>query len=143
MFEDFNTGFHKKIPRLKTKSMLLRKKTRSMNEITLIAHQAHSKAFKFTLRGKITLTTIFSAIQSLANKGKLKNLQISRNDNIFKLCTIEDFKIVGNRVLKNLTISIIKPPKTVVDATEKLKLMEKFHNDNLEVTQVKRNSTQN
>lgn len=131
VFEDFNTGFNKKIPRLKTKSMLLSKMTGSMNEITLIAHLAHSKAFKFTLKGKITLTTIFSALQSLAKDRKLKNLQISRNDNIFKLCTIEDFKTVGNRVLKNLTISIIKPPKVVVDASEKLKLMEKFHNDPL------------
>lgn len=47
------------------------------------------------------------------------------------VCRIEDFKSIGNKTLKNLTISIIKPPKIVVDASEKLKLMEKFHNDPL------------
>lgn len=38
---------------------------------------------------------------------------------------------MGNKLLNQLTISIIKPPKVITDASEKMALLEKFHNDPL------------
>lgn len=132
VFEDFNTGFTRKIARLKTRSITISKINGSITGIAIAAHIAHCKLFEFTLNSvKVTLTVIFSKLQSVANANNIKYLQISREDSIFKVCKIEDFKAIGNKILKNLTISIIKPPKIVVDASEKQSLLEKFHNDPL------------
>lgn len=47
---------------------------------------------------------------------------------------MNDFKRCGNEVLKkakNLTISIIRPPKVIESDQEKLEILKKFHNDPL------------
>lgn len=131
VFEDFSTGFTKKIPRLKTTATNANKNG-SIASIALTAHRAHRKLFSCALDGgKVTLTVFFSKLQKIANAYKIKQMQLSRDDKIFKLCKIQDFKEIGNKTLKTLTISIIKPPKPISDASERQKLLEKFHNDPL------------
>lgn len=132
VFEDFNTGFTNKIPRLKTNLITVNKINGKMASIAMTAHRAHCKLFNLKLESEnVTLTAVFSKLQNVANANKIKHMQISRSDSIFKGCQVEDFKSVGNKILKTLTISIIKPPKIVVDASEKLNLMQKCHNDPL------------
>lgn len=123
VFEDFNTGFSTKIPRLKMKI----EPTGAIFQI----NKANGKLLRYKLCNRVTLSLIFSKLQYIADTHSIKHMQISRIDNIFKECKIEDFKVVGNRVLKNLTISIIRPPKVIIDASEKLKLMKKFNDDPL------------
>lgn len=131
IFEDFNTGFTKKIPKLRT-TKIAKNSDGSTAKITIAAFMAHSKLFEFSLvKQQVTLSVLFGKLQYVTNTKKITNLQMSRDDKIFQLCRIEDFKSIGNKFLRNLTISIIKPPKKVIDASEKQKLMEKFHNDPL------------
>lgn len=131
IFEDFNTGFSKTTPKLRT-TKIAKNSDGSTASITIAAFLAHSKLFEFSLvKGKVSLSELFTKLQYVTNTRKITNLQMSRDDKIFQLCRIEDFKSIGNKFLRKLTISIIKPPKKVIDASEKLKLMEKFHNDPL------------
>lgn len=131
VFEDFNTGFSSKVPRLKTRSINI-DTSGLINSIAIAAHRAHRKLFEVTLnKGKETLTVLFSKLQKVANVNQIKNLQISRDDKIFKLCRVEEFKSIGNKVLRSLTISIFKPPKVVTDASEKLEIIKRFHDDPL------------
>lgn len=132
VFEDFNTGFSNKLPRLKTKTLHVDKKTKKIVQIVLTASLGNTKVYELDLvNERANLTVLFSKLQDAAIKLRAKTFQIPRTDQLFQVCTLDDFKSVGNRILKTLTIAIIKPPKLVTDKTEKLELMKKFHDDPL------------
>lgn len=58
-------------------------------------------------------------------------MQISRDDKLFELCTLENFKLLGNKQLKSLKISIINLPKSIYDAAEKMQIIQFMHEDPL------------
>lgn len=45
---------------------------------------------------------------------------------MFKLCTLENFKILVNKELKTLIVSIVEMPKTINDAAEKTATREEL-----------------
>lgn len=132
VFEDFNSNFDTKVPRIKTKSVTISKKTGKVVAIELKMYQKHVKMYQLNLvNEKANLTNLFSKLRDAAKRIGTQKLQISRQDLIFSKLTIDSFKKVGNKVLKPITMQIIKPAKLVVDATEKLDLIRKFHDDPL------------
>lgn len=132
VYEDFNTGFTNKIPRLRTNAVNI-KKNGTVSNMTVCAYQSHKKLFELKLANEnVSIQQLFSKLLSAASETKVKKLQISADDSVFKLCEINEFKQCGNELLrkaKNLTISIIKPPKVIECAREKMEILEKFHND--------------
>lgn len=98
--------------------------------MTICAYQSHKKLLDIKLANeKVSMQQLFSKLLSAASEAKVKKLQISADDSIFKLCRIEEFKKSGNEMLrkaKNLSISIIKPPKVIENDQEKLSILEKF-----------------
>lgn len=132
VFEDFNTGFTNKIPRLRTNVVTI-KKNGTVSNMTICAYQSHKKLFELKLANeKVSIQQLFSQLLSAASKSRVKRLQISADDSIFKLCSVTEFKKCGNEMLKrakNLTISIIKPPKVIGSDLEKQNILNKFHND--------------
>lgn len=129
VYEDFNTGFTKKVPRLKTKAITVDKSKGSIQNITIVAYKAHSKLFEFKLEGKVNMKLLFTKLQDAASAKQVKKLQISLDDSIFKLCNIDEFKSCGNEALRNLSIMIIKPPINILNECEKLEIFKKFHDD--------------
>lgn len=75
--------------------------------------------------------SIFSKMQQAANQMNIGQLQISKEDEMFKLCTLENFKILVNKELKNLKISIVEMPKTISDDAEKMQILKFMHDDPL------------
>lgn len=132
VFEDFNTGFTNKIPRLRTNAVSI-KKNGIVTNMTITAYQSHKKLFVLKLANeKVSIPQLFSKLLEAASKTNVKKLQISTDDSVFKLCTISEFKKCGNDMLKkakNMSISIIKPPRMIESQDEKMEILEKFHND--------------
>lgn len=132
VYEDFNTGFTNKIPRLKTTSVTL-KRDSTVRSMSFSAYKSHKKLFEIKLASeKVSMQLLFSKLLEAASTYNVKKLQISSNDSVFKLCTISEFKKCGNEVLrksKNLSIMIIKPPTLIDNDQEKEEILKKFHND--------------
>lgn len=61
------------------------------------------------------LNLILLKVQEAASQMKVKDLQISNTDAIFKMCTINEFKMVGNGALTKISI---KPPKDILVESE-------------------------
>lgn len=132
VFEDFNTGLTNKIPRLRTNVVTI-KKNGTVANMTVCAYKSHKKLFELKLANEnIGMKHLFSKLLNAASQANVKKLQIATDDSIFKLCTIDEFKKCGNEILKrtkNMSISIIRPPKEIVCDEEKLEILKKFHDD--------------
>lgn len=70
-------------------------------------------------------------MQKAANAINIKQVQISKDDEMFKLCTLENFKMLGNKALSKLMISIIETPKTIDDIAERMQIVKFMHEDPL------------
>lgn len=58
-------------------------------------------------------------------------MQWPKDDDIFKLTSVENFKLAGEKTLKTLQIEIINNVKTITDNDRKIELMQLYHNDPL------------
>lgn len=88
------------------------------------------KAFPI-INGNIALEHILPQLESLAGDCNYKKLKISLSDEIFKQCTVNQFKELGQEYMNNLTIVICNATKVITNENEKLQLIEKFHNNPL------------
>ena len=76
-----------------------------------------------------TLKHLFNKLESTLSEDKLN---ISMADELFSIFKVESFKEFGNKHLKKLKIVIVGSVKQIISDTEKLKLLEKYHNDHVE-----------
>lgn len=130
VFEDLSIGYSKKIPRIVTRILFSDQKI--VKNISIKAYRAHKLLFSIRLENEnVTMKSIFSEMQRAANSLNLKQLQITKDDQMFQLCTLENFILFGNKELKNLKISIIELPKTVTDSAEKMQIVKFMHEDPL------------
>lgn len=79
----------------------------------------------------IALEQLMCQLNFLASEGKFNKIKLSLGDEIFKRCTVSEFKQKGLTYLKNITIVLYKVAKLVVSKEERLELLEKYHNDPL------------
>ncbi|KAK9722049.1 Integrase zinc binding domain [Popillia japonica] len=70
-------------------------------------------------------------MNSLANNYGFNKVKLFLNDDIFSKCTINEFKKMGQEILKYVTIVLCKVPKLITDNNEKQLLLKMFHDDAL------------
>lgn len=100
VYEDFDNGFSKAIPRIKTNSVIFNKSKSKIISVTVSVYQAHCRLFHIKLENDISIKQILLKMQNAAKMNGTKNLQISTQDAILKMCTLNDFKTLGNNELK-------------------------------------------
>lgn len=77
VFEDFDMGFHKKIPKIRTKKISLNRVTKSVCGISIVAYKAHRKIFELKLaNGGACLKSLFENLQKAASVHKFSQLQL-------------------------------------------------------------------
>lgn len=77
----------------------------------------------------LALEQILSKLDQLAGERDYKTLRMKMNDPIFTRFSINEFKRVGQNILRNICIVLLEPRMVIVDKDERLKLVEKYHND--------------
>ena len=83
------------------------------------------------LERDLNLESLLYSLEALANKYNVKYVQWPLNDEIFRNYSFENFKIICNKILKNLKIILVSTPQIVICKDEKEKLLNQFHNDPL------------
>lgn len=124
IFEDTNLATYRKAPRLiiKHKVLQARKNKKLIFEIDLCS---------MIRDGKLSLEKFFLQLQVKAAEHSITLFQIPMDSNIFNMCTIERFKIIGRHTLKTCKIAITNAITRVSSWEEQLRLLQKFHNDPL------------
>lgn len=102
---------------LKIKIQVSVHKNKPVNATILIANDLSS------------LGMILSRLNIEVGNVGIEKLKLSRNDEIFKLCTINEFKEAGNNILKNVNVIIEQSIQTITDFDEKLRILKEFHDD--------------
>lgn len=80
---------------------------------------------------KMSLETVFAQLQNEATSKNINKLHLCGSDMLFKYYEFQEIQEVATKVLKKLTVIVIKPLQTIKDPQEKKFLLEKFHNDQL------------
>lgn len=81
-----------------------------------------------TFKGEIKLDLFFQELGSELIKLKIDELEINKNDELFSLIKVEDFKTAGNKYLNtNVKIVITEPQILINNENEKTSLIKKFH----------------
>lgn len=131
IYQDFMSGFNKRIPKLKTTQINANDKN-EIKSIKMSIFKSHRKLLNIELANeRLTLKSIISKMQIAASNANIREVQLPINDGIFKICTLTDFKMVCNNELNELKIILIKQPTFITDTNERFKILEKFHNDPL------------
>ena len=78
------------------------------------------------------LPNIFTIIEQYTrnnniNKNADQRLALPMNDDIFKFVDINDFKNLGNKILKNTVITLYKPAKTITNINEINNILKQSH----------------
>lgn len=79
--------------------------------------------------GNISLENLLSKLESMAGEYRFSRVKLRKNDPIFNMCTINEFKEIGNRKMKNVSIILYEDPELVTNVEEKLRLIKQFHDD--------------
>lgn len=130
-FESLQSGFDRKIPRVKTTKYL--KNGNDVIHCTIAVYSKHRKLFDCSIKAKDNEKLSFkNLLKMLEKEATAKNIEIVQwalYDQIFDECQINDFKQSCNEVLKNIKIQLIKKPESVIDKNKQLELINFFHND--------------
>lgn len=97
----------------------------------MILDKMNKKRLTLALELKLhidNLVNIIYAIKMKSQKFIYKQLAISNQDIIFKFKNINDFKIIGNQILDDVSILIFNPPTFISDNNEVQRLIENAHN---------------
>lgn len=132
-FEELYAGFKPKVPRVKLIQMNVQDKKLSFIHINV--YQRHRKLFKLKLSAQnnenIGLKAIISSLERQTEAHGITMIQWPLHDEIFRFCSIDDFKKSCNLYLKTLTIALIKQPTQIKSKIDQQSLMEKYHNDKI------------
>ena len=85
----------------------------------------------FFTNDNFSLGKVLSQLEEMASDYGIKKIKLKDNDDIFKTCTITDFKLVGQDFLDSVTIYLYREPKLITDEDNKLRLIQKFHDNPL------------
>lgn len=84
---------------------------------------------EFVSNNILNLRDVLLQIERKANEHNFMKLQISLNDDLFKVVCAQYFKEKGNETLKTLSIAITPNITMINNKNEKLELLNKFHAD--------------
>lgn len=74
---------------------------------------------------------LFSQLEKLANELGINKLKIFTDEILFEEISINNFKDLGARTLKNLRIRLANPKRKVANVEEQMNLIQKYHKDPL------------
>lgn len=93
--------------------------------------QVHTKNKKRIYVDNITNETnleyLLSRLEKIASVKNIYKIKWPRNDKIFKIISINEFKEKCNKILKKLSISIIEEPKRINDQEKIQELIKEYH----------------
>lgn len=102
--------------------------------LTLTAFKNHKEIFKLKLglgNEKVSLNNLLSKLQCETSASNIKIIEWPLHDQIFKMCTLSDFKQAANNSLTDLQINLIKTPTEINNIEERKNLLHKFHCDEI------------
>lgn len=122
VIEEFNESHLKSVPKMITN-----------DDYIMNVHNRNKILMKVDLNnyiknGKIALEELITNIELLAGKRKIKQIKWPLKDLFFKQIPITTFKNACNKILKTLSISLIRPRTEIKSDTEKKDLI-KINND--------------
>lgn len=79
----------------------------------------------------LNLEAMLLRLQEEANSNNIYTLELAKDDPIFSIYSIQNFKMHGNKILKTIEILLVDPIETITEDTKKLKLLENYHKDPL------------
>lgn len=133
IIEIMGAPYDKKIPRIRTTS--IETNDNEVLQIIICAYLGHKIIFELKItelaNEKLSLRTIISKVQNAANKFKLTKIQWPLNDDVFTMCSLNDFKRACNEFLTNLQIILINSPKFIDNEVEKNSILSQYHDDPL------------
>lgn len=77
----------------------------------------------------LDLTQVFSRLEKEANEYSIVQIQLSLNDSIFNTISIQGFKEITEKSIKNIEIALTPIIKIIYNNEEKTELIDKYHND--------------
>ena len=84
---------------------------------------------KYRKNGSFDVTQILQAVECMAKNNDITNVQMSQDDDLFALCNVKCFKILANKVLKNLRIALTPSVTYLTDKDLISNLLQKYHDD--------------
>ncbi|RYX87425.1 hypothetical protein EON73_01410, partial [bacterium] len=112
-------------PRIRTTKI-----NEEIREIELKIFYKRRQIIKISL-ANCTIEKLLKLIEKEARAIEINELEWPLHDAIFKTCSIEDFKNACNQSLIELRIILLDTPEKIENNEEKVKIIEKFHNDKL------------
>lgn len=120
VYEDNNYSFTRKIPKLViTKNVLQARINRKIVFEFNLCNTARDE--------KLSLGKFFSQLQMKASEHKMCLFQLPIDSTIFEKCAIEEFKIVGQKMLNNVKIVLTPAIKCIKNEQERRDILESFH----------------
>lgn len=77
------------------------------------------------------LEQLMSQLDAFADECNINKCRLKMNDEIFTMCTANEFKVISQKFLKRLTILLLKVPELITNSDEKNELIQKYHNEPL------------
>lgn len=82
-----------------------------------------------SINAKLILNELFARLNQEADRQSLHEAKIYRDDKIFDMCSINEFKQMGNEKLKYLTITIVNRPIAVKEPNKQKELISLYHDN--------------
>lgn len=126
IYEEISRQFDRKTPRIKC--------TLENSKLNLRAYQNHKPIIEFVVSSttepnKFSLVTILRKIEKEASACKIYKLQLPKDDLFFRIFNLNELKIKGEIILKNLQLIVVNPAVKINENEKKLELMKKYHDD--------------
>lgn len=122
IYEELGSSYDKKVPRI-----------RMTNKNEVCAYKSKKLLFKIRIANsentKLISENIIDELEKSSKIHKITKLQLPKNDQLFSRVSINEFKEICNKKLKNIEIILISEPKKITSDEEKLILIEKYHDD--------------
>lgn len=131
--EEINAGLlHRIIHAKLTRLTSVKNKLTSM---TVSVYKNHHKLFDCTLvaakNETVTISHMISKLDAMASAYQISKIQWPLYDKMFNFCKVNEFKQSCTENLKNIEIILINRPQRITCAEEKLRILNKYHNDKL------------
>lgn len=124
VIEEMNSVQLKTVPRIIT----------SQDQI-VSAHKVKNKIifqiepWEYITNGNISLERLLSRLEKLAGENSIKKIKWTMDDRMFNKISIQEFKEVCHKILKNLSISLLTPVKLVLNENERKELIRMNHDN--------------
>jgi len=79
--------------------------------------------------GVIDLDQFFQRLEMQAGIHKISQLKVAPWENIFEHTSIDNFKLMGNKILKTLRVALLNPVTQIANLKEKEAILSTFHDD--------------